>query len=354
MKKYDKMKKYAVMNGAAGPARADGSCMTCDQMRTLVSDANRVSLRAQHRDNKNRQGPGHVTTDSQGRRERPVSTVATSNGAPHSHRRSWSADLCKSGTSPVIIVRKNKKEPQPPQRGASLLQLHTASHPSVKRYSCPPIGAFGLRSPPSSSSSSSSTSSCSSPPPVPTSVITGPDPLGWKLQPKSSSSFLRTHSKRLSLQIPLPVIFPDTESSPAPNSLPDNNPNPDPAPRTKPPLRPKPPRRRHSDSSAFLRSLATPLPVVTVEALQAMHLRPLSLSDEPEDVFSEGKEEEAKQGCVWIPAVTGRGPPHAFQAEETERGDLRHHNLPGTDYSTCAREETLRSSRCMKLFNAKV
>lgn len=279
------MKKCpTVINGTASPARANGSYVTCGQMSKKVSNANHVSLRAPSRDCKN----------SQERRERPVSTVSTSNVAPRSHQRRWSADLCKCGTSPTIIVKKNKKEPQPPQRGASLLQLHTASHSSVKRYSCPPIGVFGSPSHPSSSSSSSSTSSCSSPPPVPTSVITGRDPLGWKLRPKSSSTSPRARAKRLSLQIPLPVVFPDPKSSPAPNSQSDNTPNPDPSPKTKPPLRPKPSRRRHSDSSAFLRSLAPPLPAVTLEELCAVHLRPLSLSDESDDVFSGGKGKEVK------------------------------------------------------------
>ncbi|GLD57702.1 putative protein TPRXL [Lates japonicus] len=130
--------------------------------------------------------------------------------------------------------------------------------------------------------------------PAHTSVITGHDPLGWKLQPKSSSTSPRARTNRLSLQIPLPVIFPDPESSPDPTSKSDNTPNQDLSPKTKPPLKPKPSRRRHSDSSAFLRSSATPLPVVTLEELCAVHLRQVTHSDESDNVFSEENEEEVK------------------------------------------------------------
>ncbi|XP_044034424.1 uncharacterized protein LOC122867548 isoform X2 [Siniperca chuatsi] len=274
------------------PARANDSYAKCGQMNKKGSNANHVSLVAQNGDCKNRQGPGYVTTHSQEPRERSVSTVSISNVAPRSHQRRWSADFCKCGTPTVITVKKNKKEPQPPQRGVSLLRLHTASHSSAKRYSCPPIGVFG--SPTKSSSSSSSTSSCSSPPPVQTSVITGHDPLGWKLRPKSHSTSPRARTNRLSLQIPLPVIFPDPKSGPAPNSQSDNTPNPDPSPKTKPPLKPKPSRRHHSESSAFLRSLASTLPVVKLEELCTVKLRPVTLSDESDDVFSEGNEEEVK------------------------------------------------------------
>lgn len=276
------MNKYSTaINGTACPARASGNYVKCGQMGKNVSEANHVRLRAKNRDCKKRQESEYVTTHSQEPRERPFSTVSTSNVAPHSHQRRWSAEICKCGTSPVITVRKNRKEPQPPHRGVSLLQPHTTPHYSSKRYSCPPIGIF---SSPSSSSSSSSTSSCSSPPPVQTSVITGPDPLGWKLRPKTSP---RANMNRLSLQIPLPVIFPESKSSPATDSQSEYTPNTGPSPKTKPPFRPKPPSRRHSDSSAFLRSLPTPLPVVTLEELCAVHLRPLTLLDESDDVFSE-------------------------------------------------------------------
>lgn len=276
----------------ASPARTSGGSAVCGQMSKKVSPANHVSLRGQSRDGKNRQGSGCVATSSQGPRERPLSTVCTSNGTQRSHQRRWSADFCRCGASPGITVRKNKKEPQPPQRGVSLSQPNTASHPSTKRYSCPPLGVCSSPSRLSASSSASSTSSCSSPPPVQTSVITGPDPLGWKLRPPSSSTSPRARANRLSLQIPLPVVAPQPKSSSAPPSQSDVAPNPDPSPRTKPPLKPKPPRR-HSDSSAFLRSLANPLPAVTLEELRGVHLRSVPLADESDDVFSE-EEEEAK------------------------------------------------------------
>lgn len=274
------MKKISVaINSTSSPARVNGSYAKCGQMSKRESEANHV--RVQNRNCKNRQGPGHVTTHSQEPREHPFSAVITSNGATHSHQRRWSGEFCKSMTSPVITVKKNKKEPQPPQREVSLLRPHAASHHSCKRYSCPPMGAFSSAS---SSSASSSTSSCSSPPPVQTSVITGPDPLGWKLRTKSSSTSRQARTNRLSLQIPLPVISPEPKSNSAPNSQSDT-PNPGLSPETKPP--PKPSRRRHSDSSAFLRSLPTPQPTLTVEELCAVKLRPLTLLDESDDVFSE-------------------------------------------------------------------
>lgn len=264
----------SAINGTACPARANGSYAKCGQISKKVSEANYVSLRGQNGDYKNRQGPG----------QHSVLTVSTSNVTPRSHQRRWSADFCQCGTSPVITVRKNRKEPLPPQRGVSLLRPHSASQYASKRYSCPPLG---IRSSLSSSSSSSSTSSCSSPPPVPTSVITGHDPLGWKLRPKSSSTSPRARMNRLSLQIPLPVIIHEPESSPAANAQSDNTANPDPSPKTRRPLRPKPPSRRHSDSSALLRSLAPPLPVVTLEELCTVHLRAVTLLDESDDVFNE-------------------------------------------------------------------
>ncbi|XP_040885413.1 putative protein TPRXL isoform X2 [Toxotes jaculatrix] len=264
------------------------AAIKCVPMSKKVSNVNNVSY---NRNCKGSQRPGRVLTHSQELRELSLLTISTSSVTPRSHQRRWSADLSKSETSPVVVVKKNKKEPQPPQRGVSLRTSHTVSYSSFKRYSCPPLGMFTSQSQ-SSSSSSSTTSSCSSPPPVKTSVITGHDPLGWKLHPKSSSTSART--KRLSLQIPLPVIFPDPKSSPSATSPSDNTPNEDPAPKTKPPLRPKPFRRHHSESSAFLRSLANPLPVVTLEELCAIRLRPVSHSDESDDVFIEGHEEKVK------------------------------------------------------------
>ncbi|XP_034414435.1 MICAL-like protein 1 [Cyclopterus lumpus] len=268
----------------------------CGELSEKVSDANpRVSLGAQNRGPENRPGPGpgHVPTP----RERSSSTVSVPEATPRSHQRRWSSGFCRFGTSPVITVKKDKKEPQPPQRGVSLLLLpHAASRPSFKRYSCPTIGVFGSSS---SSSSLSSTSSCSSPPPpVQTSVITGHDPLGWKLRPKSSSTSPRARTNRLSLQIPLPVIIPEPESSPGTESRSVLASNPDPSRENKPPLGPKPTRRRHSDSSAFLRSLRNPLTAVTLEELRGVHLRgvhlrPLALLDESDDVFVGGSKEEA-------------------------------------------------------------
>lgn len=278
-------KGFAVIIGAVSPDHASGSYAKCSQISKKVSDLMR------------HKGQRKFITPSQVPRERSFSTVSTSNGTPRSHQRRWSADFCKSETSHVIIVRKNKKEPQPPQRDLSLLRPHTASSSSSKRYSCPPIGTFNSPSQSSSCSySSSATSSCSSPPPpVPTSVITGHDPLGWKLRPMSSSTSPRARANRLSLQIPLPVVFPEPKSSPTPNSQSDNTPNPDPLRKTKPPVRTKPSRRCHSDSSAFLRPLATPVaPVVTLEELCAVHLHPATHPDGSDDVFSDGDEGEGK------------------------------------------------------------
>lgn len=195
---------------------------------------------------------------------------------PCSHQLRWSAELLKGGSFPIIAVKKNKKQPQPPQRSTSLTQPISAPHLIFKRYSCPPIGIDRLTSRLySSSSSSSSVSSCSSPPPVPTSLITGPDPLGWQLRPKSRSRRV----SRLSLQIPLPVIAPDPSARPAANSQHTQN--------SKPPVIPF--QRRHSDSSAFLTSLATQNHVVTLEVLRALHLQPVTLPYETDDIFREVK-----------------------------------------------------------------
>nr|XP_020441772.1 putative protein TPRXL isoform X2 [Monopterus albus] len=274
----------AVNNGTVSPG-----CTDCSPMSGKASKDDRTSHRVQNRDRKERQGSGQVRMDSQESRQRPLLTVTTLNATTRSHQRRWSADLCKCETSPVIIVRKNKKEPQPPQRGVSLLRPHTASHSSIKRYSCPPSGLFASPSQSSSSSpSSSTTSSCSSPPPVKTSDITGHDPLGWKLRPKPVSAAPRACTNRLSLQVPLPVVFPDPNSGPTSNSLSDSTSNPDPSPK------PKPSRRRYSDSSAFPRSLVTRMPAVTLEELCAVHLCSVTHSHEPDDVFTVRNEEEVK------------------------------------------------------------
>lgn len=233
----------------------------------INGDANhRVSLRAKKSDSKGKKASGCVATQF------PLTAACTAEVKPRSHRRRWSIDFSKRGTSEVS-VRNNKKEPQPPQRGVSLRQPHAAT--STKRYSCPPMGIF----PGHSASSSSSTSSCSSPPPVKTSVITGHDPLGWKLRPKSSATSPEARTNRLSLQIPLPTI-------PALDT-----PKPKACPTTKPDLRPRTHRRYHSDTSAQIRSLEAPMFAVTIEELRATQLHPLDLSEESDDVFVETSED---------------------------------------------------------------
>ncbi|XP_034050292.1 uncharacterized protein LOC117531330 [Thalassophryne amazonica] len=174
-----------------------------------------------------------------------------------------------------------KMEPEAPLR-------HMPSHQHiispVKRHSCPSNG-FPSSQPPSISSP------CCSPPSVRTAAIIGPDPLGWKMRPKSSSASRRDQSARLSLQLPLPVSIPALKPSPAPTSSPSHQP--DPIPKNVPTPRPKAQRRHHSDSKAFLRSLATALPVVTLDDLCAVKLRSLPHSDLGSDgVFSEEDEDK--------------------------------------------------------------
>lgn len=213
----------------------------------------------------------------------------TQTPGPHGQRRS--ADFSRRRLSSVIVVKKKRGKPKPPQRSMSLPQPVTASRPSFKRYSCPPTGPcrpssylYSSYSSMSSSSSSSlsSLSSCSSSPAlhaVPTSAITGPDPLGWKLQPKFSSASRR--AKRLSLQIPLLLVLPHPETNPPTGSQVTQ----------KPPLRAKPPhRRRHSDSSAFLGRRAVPMPAVTPDELSAARLSLAALPPEFDDVFHEERE----------------------------------------------------------------
>ncbi|XP_035469478.2 putative protein TPRXL [Scophthalmus maximus] len=288
-------KGSTVSNGAVSPARVSGSHAACGQMSEEVSNANHASHRTENGDCEATQRPRPaIRHSSQETREGPSSPVSISSVTPSAPQRRWSADFSKSGTPPVIIVRKKKKEPQPPQRGVSLLAPHTASERSFKRYSCPPVGIFSSPSRSSSSSSSSSTSSsCSSPPTMQTSVITGRDPLGWRLRPKSRSTSPWARTNRLSLQIPLPVVFPDPKSGPGSTSKSDNTFNQDPCPKTKPPVRPKP-SRRHSDSSAFLGSLVSPLPAMTLQELCAVNLRPATGSDESDDVFGEANGEQAE------------------------------------------------------------
>lgn len=190
---------------------------------------------------------------------------------PPPHQLRWSAEFSKLGASPIIVVRKGRRQPQPPQRSSSLTHPATPPRFVFKRYSCPPIGSCRSASRLRLSSSSSSASSCSSPPPVPTSVITGPDPRGWKLRPHPRSRRV----SRLSLQIPLPVVSPDPGSGPARD--------PDPAVGT------EPPRRRHSEPSASLASPVTRDPAVTLEALRALRLKPVGLPRERNDVFREAE-----------------------------------------------------------------
>lgn len=205
-----------------------------------------------------------------------------------------SADFSKGRASPIITVRKSKKQPRPPQRSTSLTQPTSAPHHIFKRYSCPPITICRSTSRLCSSSSSSSfRSSCSSPPPVPTSVITGPDPFGWKMHPKSRAR----HVSRLSLQIPLPVIAPDTSARPAATS---------PFSHSKPRVQPKASRRRHSDSSAFLTSSTAQNPGGIIEELRALQLQPnQNLPPQANDVFREASSEAnvSKQPCKIPPAV---------------------------------------------------
>ncbi|XP_030611020.1 uncharacterized protein LOC115798339 [Archocentrus centrarchus] len=271
MSRTTKMKTASTAsNGTSTPVLSNGDDAEWGQTSKNVAGGNQVVLRKKKRCFKER--PTHSQEPST---ERPLSAVSTSNLTPNFHKRWWSVHYCRCGTSPVIMVSKNTMQPQPPERSVSLPRSLAASHDAVKRYSCPPMRSLTSSGHSSSSSTSSTSSSCSSPS-VKTSVITGRDPLGWKLNPKSSSLNSRARAKRLSLQIPLPVI-PDLNT---------------PSPKTKPPLKPKPSRRRHSDSAALLQSPRNPLPAVTLDEICAVHLRPRALSDESDDVFSEGKEEE--------------------------------------------------------------
>lgn len=274
--RLDKNTSYTVSGKMeTGAACSCSSAARSDLMGGSVSDIPNI-FTAQNRSRNNRQS---LSQD-------PGEHLGVS---PCSHQPWWSVEFLKGVPSPIITVRKSKKQPQPPQRSTSLTQPTSKPRPILKRYSCPPIGIGHSTSRlySHSSSSSSSTSSCSSPPPVPTSLITGPDPLGWKLRPKSRSR----HVSRLSLQIPLPVIAPDPSARPSANSQHTQN--------SKPTV--KPFRRRHSDSSALLTSLATQNPAVTLEALRALHLRPVTVPYENDDVFREvkggggGKVKQSKQ-----------------------------------------------------------
>ncbi|XP_026171400.1 uncharacterized protein LOC113135520 [Mastacembelus armatus] len=243
-------KGSTVNNAPVRPGCAHGSYTKSIYRSKKVSAVKSASQKAEIKDRKDRPAPEQVKTHSQGSIQRSLSTVSTSRVIAYSHQRRWSADFSRFETSSVITVRKTKQEPQPPQRDITL--------------------------------------SCSSLPTVKTSVITGHDPLGWKLRPKSSSTSPGARAKRLSLQIPLPIIFQEPKSNPAP----ENTPKPEPLTKSKPPVKPKPSRRCYSDSSAFLRTLVTPGPVVTLEELCAVHLCPVNHSDELDDVFTEGDKQE--------------------------------------------------------------
>ncbi|KAK1881743.1 Bone morphogenetic protein 4 [Dissostichus eleginoides] len=241
--------------------------------------------------------PTNVPNNTPGPRNRPLSI-----SFPRSHQRRYSADFCRSTHSPVIIVKKNLKEPDRPRCAVSLLTPQSVPRNPSKRYSCPPFAVFSTKTRPFASSSSSSSppssnsSSCSSPPPaVQTSAITGHDPLGWKLRPKSSSSSTSPRANRLSLQIPLPVIHHEIPASNSPLT-------PDPSTKTRPPLQPKPTQRRHSDSSALLKKSH---PFVTLEELRDVHLAPVLARDESDDVFRDGGEEEEEEEVK----ATGKEPP---------------------------------------------
>lgn len=181
-----------------------------------------------------------------------------------SHLHQWSADFSKISTSGVVIVKKSKKEPEPPRRSVSLPQPQPAE-PTSKRHSCPAFGITAQNSPPPSS-----ISACSSPPLIQTSTITGPDPLGWNVRHKSGNSTSRSCAGRLSLQTPLSDIFPKTKSQLSTNSDPSRC--------------PKPIRRHNSDSLAFLRSSGISLPV-TKEELCTVELRHAHNVSDSDDVF---------------------------------------------------------------------
>lgn len=219
---------------------------------------------------------GQIRQDSM---QRPLSAVYPSSES--SHQRRWSVDSTKPTSSAVIIVKKTKKEPEPPQRSVSLLRPQTGSHCSTKRHSCPTSGILSSLS--QCHSSSSSISSCSSPTPVQTSMITGPDPLGWKVRHKFVDTSSRARTARLSLQIPLPAVFPEVKSCPSSISS-----DPSGAKAS------KQSRRRYSDSSAFLQSLEAPLPVLTIKELSDVQLRSTKRTSDSDDVFCDGKADKIK------------------------------------------------------------
>ncbi|KAF7204859.1 uncharacterized protein [Nothobranchius furzeri] len=268
-----------------------GNYAKCGQKSKSESDYYIVGARTQNGVDIEPQGPQFVAAQVKGSKERPLSaTLIDANTC--SHQRYLSVDFCKSRTS-VITVKKTVKEPQPAQRRVSLKQLQASSHSSFKRYSCPPIGICFSQSQ-SSSSSSASSSSCSSSPPVPTSVITGHDPLGWKFQPRSRSRSSRNHTRRLSLQIPQLDV--PTPSSPSLNL----------SPKTKLTHRPKPSPRHHSEPST-LRVMEKALPVMAPEELCAVHLRATTLGEQSDEVFNDSAPEKRRDSAS--PALPHKVPP---------------------------------------------
>lgn len=251
---------------------------------------------------------------------------ASSTQMPGSHPQRWSADFSGQCPASVIVVKKKRMKPKPPQRSVSLPQPASTSRPAFKRYSWTPTrprrpSSYCYSS--SSSSSLSSSCSCSSLSPlpaVPTSAITGADPQGWKLLPKSSSASKR--NKRLSLQIPLPQ--PDT-GLPSGSLVSD-----------RPPLRAEAPhRRRHSDSSAFLGCRAV-MPAVTPDELNAVRL---SLTAPPQGLDDVFQEEIAGMLCVAPPPRWQKIAPAV--AEKTPAARQRAKLIARSNQSCTAAEENI-------------
>ncbi|KAJ0016363.1 hypothetical protein NQD34_014653 [Periophthalmus magnuspinnatus] len=216
--------------------------------------------------NSNRTGTGEDAQPQS--RQRPLSDMDLC-GESVRHCR-WSTDFGKSSTSAFIIVKKSKKEPEPPKRSVSLLRPQSVVRSTSKCHSCP---TFGIN-PQIVSPSPSNISTCSSAPLIQTSMITGPDPLGWKLRRIPGKTSLQSRAGRLSLQIPLSDIYPVQECQMSTNSY---------------FLKPKGAgivRRHNSDSLAFFRSSETTLPV-TKELLVATKLRHANTMASSDGVFEE-------------------------------------------------------------------
>lgn len=272
----------------------DTSHANYGHMRKTVSHSNNLNHRVKNRDNGVPKQPEPAVKHNQEHRERHMLAVSTNRVQPRGHQRCRSADFSQLRTSSLILVKKNKKEPQLPERGASLRLPPTTSFSSFKRYSCPPLDISSMPCESlSSSSRSSSSSNClcySSPPPLPTTVITGHDPEGWKLRLKPTSTSYRAHTRRLSLQIPLPVVPSEPTPISTSTSKPDHHLREEAEGKTKPPLKPKPVHRHYSDSA-----VVRPLPALTLAELRAVCLRPVTHSQESDSVFSEPPVEDMKK-----------------------------------------------------------